>query len=164
MWIREEFGSRVFFPDATNTHFDLPVSADRLIVEGTATVQGPSSASGNVHVVTPVTTGYTSGNRPFFSSNQKKSQSFNFKVVQASLKWLPNGRPEFKQFGQLFVDITEATANVEHVQSVIQSKWGPEYILVTADGLQFDPRNKGFVHNLGCTHKGKKLLVLCSVY
>ena len=138
VWMREEFGSRIFFPDVTNTCFELPVNAECLIVEGTATVQGPSSASSGVQVVTAVTTGHTSANRPFFSSNQKKSQTFNVKVVQASLKWLPNGRPEFKQLGQLFVDINEATANVQYVQSVVQNRWGPDYILVTADGLQLD--------------------------
>ena len=145
VWMREEYGSRIFFPDATNTHFELPVNAECLIVEGAATVQGPSSASSGVQVVTPVTTGYTSGNRPIFSSNQKKSQTFNVKVVQASLKWLPNGRPEFKQMGQIFVDITEHTANVQYVQCVVQSRWGPDYILVTVDGLQLDdsPGTKG---------------------
>ena len=135
------------FPDTTDTRFDLPVSVERLIVEGTATVQGPSSASSGVQVVTPVATGCTSSNRPFYSSNQKKSQTFNIKVVQASLKWLPNGRPEFKQLGQSFVDITEATANVQHVQSVVQGRWGPDYILVTADGVQLDdsPGTKGML-------------------
>ena len=144
VWMRE-FGTRIFFPDAANTRFDLPVNVECLIVEGTTTVQGPSSASSGVQVVTPAATVYTSGNRPLFSSNQKKSQTFNIKVVQARLKWLPNGRPEFKQSGQLFVDITEATANVQYVQSVVQSRWGPDYILVTADGLQLDdsPGTKG---------------------
>ena len=54
VWIKEEYGSHIFFPDPTNTCFELPVSADYLIVEGTATVQGPSSS---VQVVAPVTTG-----------------------------------------------------------------------------------------------------------
>ena len=142
MWMREEYGSHIFFPDATNTRSELPVSVDYLIIEGTAAVQGPPSS---VQVVTPVTTG--SSTRPFVSSNQKKSQTFNVKIVQASLKWLPNGKPEFKQIGQLFIDITEATANIEYVQSVIQNKWGPYYILVTVDGLQLNdsPGTKGIV-------------------
>lgn len=146
VWMREEFGSRIFFPDINNACFDLPADIECLIVEGTASVPGPSSLSGGIHVATPVTTGYTSGNRPIFSSSQKKGQAtFNVKVVQASLKWLPNGKPEFKQLGQLFVDITEATANVQHVQSVVQNRWGPDYVLVTADGLRLDdsPGTKG---------------------
>ena len=60
--------------------------------------------------------------------------------------WLPNGKPEFKQMGQLFIDITEGTANVEYVHaSVVQNKWGPDYILVTVDGLQLhdSPGTKG---------------------
>ena len=89
-----------------------------------------------MQVVAPVTTG--NSNRPFVSSNQKKSQTFNVKIVQATIKWLPNRKPKFKQMGQLFIDITEATANVEYVQSVIQSKWGPDYIPVTVDGLQLN--------------------------
>ena len=166
MWIREEYGSRIFFPDATNTHFELPVSADYLIVEGTTTVPGPSSASNGVQALTPVTTGYTSNNRPF-SSNQKKSQTFNVKVVQANLKWLPNGKPEFKQMGQLFIDITETTANVQYVQSVIQSKWGSDYILVTVDGLQLDdsPGTKGILvkqHLLLCLYCSDQIISIFS--
>ena len=115
-------------------------------MEGTATVQGPSSASSGVQVLAPITTGYTSSNGPIFSSNQTKSKTFN--LIQASLKWLPNGRPEFKQIGQIF-DITEDTANVQcvqcGVQCVVQSRWGPDYILVTVDGLQLNdsPGTKG---------------------
>ena len=81
MWMREEYGSHMFFPDPTTTHFELPVSADYLIFEGTATVQGPSSGG---QVVAPVTTG--NSNRPLVSSNQKKCQNCSSNLNVAS-KW-----------------------------------------------------------------------------
>ena len=58
--------------------------------------------------------------------------------MQAILKWLPNGKPEFNNLSQLFVDITEATANVKYILSVVQKKWGSEYSIVTADGLHLE--------------------------
>ena len=42
---------------------------------------------------------------------------------------------EFMAQNQTFVDVTEATANLHYVSSAIQRKWGPEYVLVTSDGL-----------------------------
>ena len=135
VWLREEFGNRFFFPDSANASFDLPAGIDCLVVEGAAVVQGPSPVS-SVPVTTP---GYAGGTRPVFSSGQRKGQpTFNVKVVQASLKWLPNGKPEFNHLGQVFVDITEATANVHYIRSEVQKKWGADYIIVTADGLQLD--------------------------
>lgn len=139
VWVCEEFGSRIFFPDTDNTSFDLPSGINRLVVEGAPVVQGPSHVSGGVHVATPVTSAFTGSSRPIFHSGQKKAQgTFNIKVVQASLKWLSNGKPEFKHLGQLFVDITEATANVHYIEGVVQKKWGADHIIVTADGLQLD--------------------------
>lgn len=106
-------------------------------MEGSFVSPGSSSIakSPTVSVVTPQTTGYSRLAGLLF----KKSQStFNIKVVQASIKWLSNGKPEFHHIGQLFVDITEATANVNYILSVVQRKWGEDHTIVTADGLQLE--------------------------
>ena len=68
----------------------------------------------------------------------RKAQSTNVKIVQASMKRLPNGKMEFMAQNQTFVDVTEVTANLHYVSSAIQRKWGPEYVLVTSDGLKLD--------------------------
>ena len=89
-------------------------------MEGATTIPEPSPLSGGVHVAIYSSCDRIHRNIPVFSSGLKKGPTtFNVKVVQASLKWLPNGKPDFKQ---LFVDFTEATANVYYVQSVVQRK------------------------------------------
>ena len=45
---------------------------------------------------------------------------------------------EFHHIGQFFVDITEATANVNYIVSVVQRKWGEDHTIVTADRLQLE--------------------------
>ena len=48
------------------------------------------------------------------------------------------GKPEFQAVSQTYVELTEATANVDHILGVISSRWGPEYTLVTNDGLEIE--------------------------
>ncbi len=156
MWLREEYGSHAFFPDTTNTRFDLPADVSRsamsLVVEGSA-VQG-SSRAGGIHVATPGTTpGYSGGGNyttpgssgpggtyttPGYRPFSKKGQTINVKVIQATMKRLPNGKYEFAHIGQTFVDVTESTANTNYVRNVVQKKWGSQYTIVSADGLEID--------------------------
>ena len=82
-------------------------------------------------------------NEPSTSGTQsvqaiRKTQSINVKVIQASVKRLANGKLEFMPHNQTFVDVTEATANVNYVTSAVQRKWGSDYNLVTSDGLKVD--------------------------
>ena len=51
------------------------------------------------------------------------------------MKRLPGGKCEFTHTGQTFINITENTANVNNI---VQRRWGPGYILVTADGLEIE--------------------------
>ena len=39
---------------------------------------------------------------------------------------------------QLYVCLTEATANVNYVLHTVQRRWGADQVLVTADGLKVD--------------------------
>lgn len=59
------------------------------------------------------------------------------KVVQAHLE-KEAGRVEFQMEGQTFVDVTEATANVENILNTVQDNWGDNYVLVTNDGLEIE--------------------------
>ena len=67
-----------------------------------------------------------------------KVQSLSVKIIQASMRRLAGGKVEFGHIGQTFLDVTEATANVHYIGNAVQRKWGNEYILVTADGLQIE--------------------------
>lgn len=58
--------------------------------------------------------------------------------IQASMKRLSSGKCKFSHLGQTFVDVTKSTANVNYIRNVVQKRWGYNYILVTADGLEIE--------------------------
>ena len=89
-----------------------------------------------------------------------KAQSTNVKIVQASVKRLSSGKMEFTAQNQTFVDVTETTANLHYVSSAIQRKWGPEYALVTSDGLKLDD-SSGTQGMLFCDSHSKLNFVKC---
>ena len=128
------------FPDATNARFDLPhdvasVSVS-LVVEGSDPAV-PGTSSGSIHVTTP-TPPVAPRPNALSVSDSKKMQTIDVKVIQASMKSLLSGKCEFTHLGQTFVDVTESTANVNYISNVVQKRWGYNYILVTADGLEIE--------------------------
>lgn len=38
----------------------------------------------------------------------------------------------------MFTQLCEVTTNMPYILSVVREKWGPDYVLVTADGLQIE--------------------------
>lgn len=145
VWLREEGGSRAFFPDLQNAHFvlsaDVGVLITDLVAMGSPAQGQPSFAScpsaGRVATISSL------ANEPSTSGTQsvpamRKTQSINVKIIQASVKRLANGKLEFMAHNQTFVDVTEATANVNYVSLAVQRKWGSDYNLVTSDGLKLD--------------------------
>ena len=48
------------------------------------------------------------------------------------------GKVEFVQEAQMHIDLAESTANVEHVTKEVQQRWGPNYVIITSDGLQLE--------------------------
>lgn len=81
----------------------------------------------------------TSSGSPLFRSviAPKRVPSFNLKVVKA--KMFKNGRKtEFQPIHQTFIELVDSTANVEHILAIIRRRWGPDYILVTQDGLPLE--------------------------
>ena len=61
------------------------------------------------------------------------------KIVKASyLKSFIGGKGEFQKLGQTYVSVSEATANVRYISSVIKEKWGEDYVLVTSDCLELE--------------------------
>ena len=148
IWLHEESpGNRAFFPDPQNARFllneDVGILITNLVAMGSPIQTSPHtlpttsvpprmpSASSE-----PSTSGLHIPQTQFTAS--RKAQSTNVKIVQASMKRLPNGKMEFMAQNQTFVDVTETTANLHYVSSAIQRKWGPEYIIVTSDGLKLD--------------------------
>jgi len=68
----------------------------------------------------------------------KKIKSFNIKVTKATMTKSPKGKPEFNPTGQMYIELLDSTANIEHVLEKIQQKWGGNHMVVTSDGLQLE--------------------------
>ena len=52
---------------------------------------------------------------------------------------MPNGKYTLNPAtGQTYILVDEDTANVEYINCEVQRIWGPEYIIVTADGLPIE--------------------------
>ena len=78
MWLREDFGSRAFFPDPMNSKFELPNDISvSLVVEGSDPAV-PGTSSGSVYVTTPPIAPRPS---TLSLSNSKKMQTLNVKVI-----------------------------------------------------------------------------------
>ena len=67
----------------------------------------------------------------------KRVPSFNLKVIKADVHRIGK-KIEFQCQSQTFIELVDSTANVEHILSVIQRRWGSDYTLVTQDGLQLE--------------------------
>ena len=87
--------------------------------------------------------------RPIFTSASSKKgsgSSLNLKIIQATVPKTTlaaaDGKPDaeltFLKTGQMFTQITDATATVPHLLYIIRDKWGPGYVLVTKDGLKIE--------------------------
>ena len=55
-------------------------------------------------------------------------------------------KPDFELLNQTYIELVESTANLEHIQSIIQRRWGAEYRIVTSDGIELEdsPATQGW--------------------
>ena len=140
VWLREESGSRAFFPDSQNTRFVLNDDVGVLITELVAMGSPVPGSTSQSAVRAPSISSLS--NEPSTSGLQaqalRKTQSSSVKIIQASMKRLANGKLDFVPHNQTFVDVTEATANVNYITAAVQRRWGSDHSLVTSDGLQLD--------------------------
>ena len=129
----------MFFPDVTSSQFEFPANigaSSGVVVEGSPLNRGVPTTS--VPIATPGLSGVGTTYRPLVPVFKKGPSTINVKVIQATMKHLPNGKVEFSSIGQTFIDVTDSTANVHYITDVVQKKWGSEYVLVTADGLKLE--------------------------
>lgn len=158
VWLQEESpGHRAFFPDPQNTRFLFSDDVGTLITDfkamGSPSAPQTPVASQTTRVSSVPWSGLSEASTSTAPASQlftatRKTQSTNVKIVQASMKRLSGGKMDFTPQNQTFVDVTEATANLHYVSSAIERKWGPEYVLVTADGLKLDDSSgtQGMMH------------------
>ena len=102
-----------------------------------ALVQNPISPYQNNHQSPSPSSSILSTPRPIFST-KKTTSGATVKVTRATMKRCPNGKAEFSGENQTFISVSEANANVHFLQTVIQQKWGRNYVLVTSDGLPIE--------------------------
>lgn len=143
LWLRERYGSRVFFP-SQNGLFQLDTVEEftHLEVEGGEVNVSPSGTSSASVSSTP-TQGTGSKRYPGFSpvlathSTKKTSTTFNLKVIRGQIdEFLPSGRPTFLKLGQIFIELCESTANMPYVSEKVKNEFGNDHVLVSADGLE----------------------------
>ena len=138
--MQEEFGPKAFFPDSSGNSFRFSSDVGDTILSFIVKAASASKASPLVLSAVERSSSdvrWQPSQRPTFSS--KKGGSVSVKIVKASFSSkYSGGKREFEKLGQTFVSVTETTANVIYVSSVIRQKWGEEYVLVTSDGLQLE--------------------------
>ena len=78
-----------------------------------------------------------SGFQSVVHQNRRNGGGFSLKVVQARITHITaKGRPNFEVQGQSFIEVNEKSANVGYIRTQVQQEFGPEYTVVTADGLE----------------------------
>ena len=151
VWLRAEIDNRAFYPDELG-HFNLQEMS--LLFGSVLSVEGPNLPPGVAPSVTVSSTAQSSGigasasynsapPPPAFRSvvpkhSSSKGPTVSVKVIRATMESFRAGKTEFSQEAQMHIDISESTANVEHVTKEVQQRWGEKYIIVTADGLQLE--------------------------
>ena len=72
----------------------------------------------------------------FKSAICNKGPTVNLKAVLAKMETTRTGKCSFTAESQVFVDLTEATATVDYILTVVPCQWGQEITLVSADGIE----------------------------
>ena len=164
IWLKEEYGTRAFFPDDGSNFTGLDaISNDyySLTVEGVP-VEAPqrSGTSSSSVSVLNTTTGTPTTRKPYFQPVINKSKEvYSLKVVLADLSYGIHGKPEFSPLESAYCEIMETTANATFISRFIRQEFDEEYVLVSNDGLEIKdfPGTRGksfiscFVHII-CMH------------
>lgn len=153
VWLRDESDDSGHFPGSEDGCFNLNnISAfTTMIVEGPPATGFLQRAQGTRRqsVVPSVVPSSGSSVRvasvllppPIYRSvtAPKKAPVVTVKVVKANMKLSKKGsagNPEFDSLSQMYVDLTEITANITHVTEIVRNQWGTEYTVVSAEGIE----------------------------
>jgi len=84
---------------------------------------------------------------------KKGCKSVSIKITKAEMKKSSGSKkPEFYATGQTYIELVDATANVEFVMGTIQKRWGNNFVIVSNDGLELEdvPATQGYSFVLTC--------------
>ena len=129
IFLKEPSGNRCYFPGDDQT-FTVGEHSSILLVDG-----NPSAVSSRTR---PLSVSAMDDTHPGPSSRSVVSNksSYNVKVARAEKHSSDSGRVEFTTFENMYVEINASTANIAHVTSCVQKKWGKNFIIVSKDGLE----------------------------
>ena len=69
----------------------------------------------------------------------KKTPASLIKIMKAKMTTAKRGgKPDFQCIGQMYLELTEAVANVGHVREAVRGQWGSEYTVLSVEGLEID--------------------------
>ena len=61
------------------------------------------------------------------------------KIMKAKISPVKKGgKPDFQCTGQMYIELTNATANVGEVCEAVRRQWGSTYTVVSTEGLEID--------------------------
>lgn len=155
-WLRDECDGSVYFPDQDG-QFNL--QDNNVAPYSTLVVEGPTASGLNMrmgfspaaraggqsalppqqssHVVSP-----SPSAPPMFRSviAPKKAPTTLIKIMKAKMSATKKagGKPDFQCTGQMYIELTDATANVGQVCEAVRRQWGTEYTVVSIEGLEID--------------------------
>ena len=165
-WLRDECDGSVYFPDQ-DSQFNLqdsdvsPYSA--LVVEGPTasglnmrvgfssgrtggqSISSTPAASSSQHQ-SPLPSASSSAaaghGPPTFRSviAPRKVPASLIKIMKANMiaAKKTGGKPEFQCTGQMYIELTDTTANVGQVCEAVRRQWGSEYTIVSVEGVEID--------------------------
>ena len=157
LWLRDECDGSVYFPDQDG-QFNL--QDDNITPYSTLVVEGPTASGLNTRMgfssavraggqsalpqhQSPVTSPLPSAGHgpPMFRSviAPRKAPVTLIKIMKAKMSAAKKGgKPDFQCTGQMYIELTDATANVGQVCEAVRRQWGTEYTVVSIEGLEID--------------------------
>ena len=78
---------------------------------------------------------------PIFRSvvASKKAPASLIKIMKAKMSVTrKGGKPEFQCTGQMYVELTDSTANIGQVCEYVRGQWGSDYTVVSTEGVEIE--------------------------
>ena len=67
------------------------------------------------------------------------ASNFSLKVLKDRMAFTRKGKkPYFETIGEMYVDLTDSTANIDHLRGKVQEQCDSEYTIVSTEGLEIE--------------------------
>ena len=72
----------------------------------------------------------------FSPSNCPQVNRTYLKIVKAMMDRIGRNKPDFAPTSRMFIELSEDTANLEHIFEAVCTHWSSHYKIVTIDGIE----------------------------